>query len=47
MSNTLIKILGLFYIVICMVCIMEQDYPKALYWLSAIGLLISILWGFK
>ncbi len=47
MSNLLIKLLLVEYIVIMGVCVYEKNFPKALYWLSASGLQLAILWGFK
>jgi hypothetical protein len=46
-SNFLIKCLLVEYIVIMAFCLKESNYPKALYWLSASGLQVAILMGFK
>lgn len=47
MSNWLIRLLLVEYVVIMGVCVYERNFPKALYWLSASSLQLAILWGFK
>ena len=47
MSNLLIKILLFEYIVIMMVCVVERNWAKTLYWFGASLLQVSILWGMK
>lgn len=47
MSNLLIKGLLVAYIIIFGVCLVEKNWARSLYWLSACGLQVSILWGFK
>ncbi len=46
-SNWLIRLLLVEYGVILVVCLWEKNLPRALYWLGASILQISILWGFK
>ena len=47
MSALLIKLLLVEYAGIMAACLFEKNYPKALYWLGASILQVSILWGFK
>lgn len=47
MSDKLILFLLVAYVVIMGVCIYERNWPRALYWLGASILQISILWGMK
>ena len=47
MSSLLIKCLLVFYIIIFAVCLYEKKWAMALYWISASGLQVAILWGFK
>jgi hypothetical protein len=47
MSNFLIKLLLIEYIVIMGVCIWEKNMPRTLYWFGASLLQISILWGMR
>ena len=47
MSTTLIRCLLVFYLVIAAVCVWERKWPMALYWVSAGGLQVAILWGMK
>ncbi len=46
-SNILIKVLLLEYIVIAAVCFYEKNYARLLYWVSASGLQVAILWGMR
>jgi len=46
-STLLIKILLVEYVVIMGVCIAEKNWPRALYWLAASGLQVSIIWGMR
>lgn len=46
-SDLLMKCLLVFYFFISMVCLFEQNYPKALYWVSAGMITFSVLWGMK
>jgi hypothetical protein len=43
MSNTLIIILIIFYVVILAVSLWEHNYWRALYWLSAIGIVVATM----
>jgi hypothetical protein len=45
MSDKLILSLLVAYTVIMVVCIYERNWPRALYWLGAIILNMSIIWG--
>lgn len=47
MSNFLIKLLLIEYIVIMVACFYEKNWAKMLYWFGASILQLSILWGFK
>ena len=47
LSNVMLKVLIVEYIVIGGVCVLEHNYPKALYWLSAGLISVSVLWGMK
>lgn len=47
MSSLLIKILLVEYIIVAIVCAYERNWPKVLYWISASGLQIAILFGMK
>lgn len=45
LSTVLIKALLLSYIIIMIVCLYEKNLPKAMYWLGASILQISIYYG--
>ena len=47
MSNLLMKILLVEYLIIVGVCAYERNYIKLLYWISASGLQLAVLWGIK
>lgn len=47
MSNILIRILLIEYIIVMLMCIYEKNIPKSLYWFGASILQISILLGMK
>jgi len=47
LSNLLIKLLLVEYLVIAVVCIFEGNWPRVTYWISASGLQIAILWGMR
>ena len=47
LSNLMIKILFVEYVVIMITCLFEKNVPKALYWGSAGVMQIAILMGFK
>jgi hypothetical protein len=47
MSNWLIRILILEYIIIMMVCVWERNFARSLYWLGAVILQLGILLGMK
>ena len=47
LSDLLMKILVVGYIIISAVCLFEHNYARALYWVSAGGITFSILWGMK
>lgn len=44
MSDWMMYSLIMFYAGIVAVSCYEQNYPRALYWLCAAGLMVSILW---
>jgi len=46
-SDLMMKCLLIFYFIICVVCMFERNFPKALYWLSAGMITFSVLWGMK
>jgi len=47
MSNWLIRLLLIEYIVIMSVCILEKNFVKAIYWLGASIITTSVILGFK
>jgi hypothetical protein len=47
MSNWLIKLLVVEYVIIMGVCVYEQNWARTLYWFGASLLQVSILWGMK
>jgi hypothetical protein len=47
MSNLFIKILLAEYFVIMIVCAVEKNWARTLYWFGASLLQISILWGMR
>jgi hypothetical protein len=47
MSNLLIKILLIEYIIIMVVCVFEKNWARVLYWFGASLLQVSILWGMR
>ncbi len=47
MSTWLMKALLVAYVVITIACVVERDWPKCLYWVSACGITTAILWGMK
>lgn len=47
MSNFLIKCLLAEYLIIAGVCFYEKNYARLLYWISASGLQVAILWGMR
>jgi len=47
MSSLLIKCLLIEYLGIAVVCAFEHKWPMMLYWVSAGGLQVAILWGMK
>jgi len=46
-STIMMKGLMFVYFVVALVCLCENNYPRALYWVSAGFLTTSILWGMK
>lgn len=46
-SQLLIKILLVEYVIIAGVCFYEKNWVRLLYWISASGLQVAILWGMK
>lgn len=46
-STLLIKLLLGEYIIIALVCAKEGNWAKVLYWISASGLQVAILWGMR
>lgn len=46
-STIMMRCLIVFYITIMITCLIEKNYPKALYWLSAAMITTSVLWGMK
>jgi len=47
LSSLMMKILIVEYIIVGIVCLLERDYPTALYWGGATMLTSSIVWGMK
>ncbi len=48
MSSTgMMQFLVVAYTAICLTCLWERNYPKALYWASACMITVSVLWGMK
>ena len=47
MSNWIIKIFIVEYIILAGVCIYEGNWARALYWGSAMGISISVLMGMR
>ena len=46
-SVIMMKCLVLVYIIICGTCLLEHNWPKALYWFAAGLITTSVLWGMK
>ncbi len=46
-STIMMKCLVLVYSIICITCLLEKNWPKAMYWASAGCITISVLWGMK
>lgn len=46
-STIMMKCLMLAYFTIMITCIIEKNYPKAMYWASAGCITISVLWGMR
>jgi hypothetical protein len=46
-SDIMMKGLLMVYLVIATTCVLEKNYPKALYWTSAGMITLSVLWGMK
>jgi hypothetical protein len=46
-STWLMKALLVEYMIIAIACAFEHDWAKCLYWVSACGITIAILWGMK
>ncbi len=44
-SDAMVKFLIIQYVVILLVCLWENNWPKSLYWLGAAILNIGLLWG--
>lgn len=44
-STGLMKLLVAEYVVIAVVCLVEGNWPRLLYWVCAAGLTVAILWG--
>jgi len=42
-DNLMLGLLGI-YAVICLTFLLEKNWPKALYWLSAFGITSSVVW---
>lgn len=47
MTSNLLKGLLIVYVLITLSAIYEKKWPMVLYWISACGLQLSILWGMK
>jgi hypothetical protein len=47
MSQALMKIMLVEYLVILAACLGERNWPRALYWLGATVLQVSVLWGMR
>lgn len=46
-SDTLMKFLIFIYMITFICCLFEKNFPKALYWLSASMITLSIILGMK
>lgn len=46
-STGLMKLLVVEYALIAAVCLVEGNWPRLLYWLSAAGITIAVIWGTK
>lgn len=46
-STAIMKCLLVVYFVICVACLFEKNWPKALYWFSAAMITTSVLWGMR
>jgi len=46
-SDICMRILFIVYFCISIICLLEHNYPKALYWCSAGFITFSVLWGMK
>jgi len=44
MSTLLMKFLLAVYFVIFLASLFEKNFPRALYWLSAFGITVSVMW---
>ena len=47
LSDILMKVLVVAYVLVSIVCLFERNYPKALYWASAGAITFSVMWGMK
>lgn len=47
LSDWIMRSFMIQYFVCAAVCVCEKNYPRALYWMSAGLLTISVLWGMK
>lgn len=47
MSQTLMKILLCEYGIIMVVCMIEQNWNRALYWIGACILQVAVIWGMR
>jgi hypothetical protein len=47
MSNWLIRLLVVEYVIVMIACICEKNWSRTLYWFGATLLQISILWGMR
>lgn len=44
MSETMMKGLVVFYVLVTITCLLEKKYPWALYWACAAGITTSVIW---
>lgn len=49
MINSAIMMKGLLvtYFIISVMCVVEKNYPKALYWFAAGLITFSVIWGMR
>ena len=46
-SDKITLVLMVAYVALSVICLMERNYPRALYWFGASVLMVSVLWGMR